>query len=167
MKTLKSMRRQKFAFAISLVLIALITACQTVGDSDSVSVNCNLEAPPAGAGEMAGEGGQMRVYPRSTEMPRHYSGCQTVWGLSKRENVWLFMLQRHYSNGALIELRAIDKGPVDKVCKYKKGSLVDSPKSCPRFENANKPEASLPPGCLEAVAHSMRAEIEPCFQQYK
>ena len=164
---LESMRRQEFAFAISLVLITLITACQTVGDSDSASVNCNLETPPAGAGEMGGEGGQMRIYPRSTEMPRHYSGCQTVWGLSKRENVWQFMLQRHYSNGALTELRAIDKGPVDKICKYKKRALVDGPASCPHFENANKPEASLPPGCLEALIDSRQAEIEACFQQYK
>jgi len=165
--TLRWVRKHGFAFAISLLLDALLTACHTVGESDSARLNCSLETPPASSGEMSAEGGQMRIYPRSTEMAKHYSGCQTVWGLDRSKSVWIFMGERHYLDGSVTELRVIDLGPGEKTCRYNKGALVDGPASCPTFEIINKREASLPPGCLETLAHSTQGAREPCLQQYK
>jgi len=159
-------RKQGFAVATLLLLNALLTACHTVGESGGARLNCDLQIPPASSGEMSAEGGQMRIYPRSTEMPKRYSGCQTVWAVNESKNEAIFMLQTHYLDGSVTELRAIDRGPADKICKYSKGALVDGPASCPTFAIANKREASLPPGCLNTIAHSTKAGIEPCFEQY-
>jgi len=167
METLTPVRKQKFAVAISILLTGLLAACRTVGDSGSGRLNCGLEAPPATSGEMSSEGGEMRVFPRATAMSKRYSGCQTVWGVNKSNNVARFMLERHYVDGSVTELRVVDSGPEDKICKYNKATLVAGPSSCPTFALANKREASLPPGCLNTLANSKVGPNEPCFQQYK
>jgi len=108
----------------------------------------------------------MRIYPRSTEMPPHYSGCQTVWAEDRSRSAWISMVQTHYLDGSVTELRTIDSFG-EKTCRYTHGTRVDGPRPCPTFETANRREASLPPGCLETLAHSSQNENEPCFRQYQ
>jgi len=160
------MRIQGFAFAFSLILNGSLTACHTIGDNGSATLNCNFETPPENSGEMSSHGGQMRIYPRSIEMSKHYSGCQTAWDVSNPKKASI-LVQTHYINGMVTELRAVDRDPGGKICRYNKRALVDGPQTCPTFETANKREASLPPGCLNTVAHSAETEDVPCLHEYK
>lgn len=155
-----------FVFTISLLLQGLLTACHTAGEPDAASLNCHLETPPADSGEMAGEGGQLRIYPRSTEMPPHYSGCQTAWAEDRSTHAWIVMVQTHYLKGSVTELRTIDSLG-EKLCRYNHGTRVEGPRRCPSFKTANGREASLPPGCLETLAHSAQDENVPCLLQYQ
>ena len=167
MDILISVKKHGFAIAISLVVNALLTACQAVGEGDSASLNCSLEVPPASSGEMSAEGVQMRIYPRSTEMPRRYSGCQTVWEVGGSKNVAIVMGQRRYLHGLVTEMHVNDYGAGEKTCRYNKGALVGGPSSCPKFEVANKREKSLPPGCVKTLTSSTQQLQEPCLQQYQ
>lgn len=167
MDILRSVKEHGFAIATALVVNALLTACQAVGEAHSASLNCSLEAPPASSGEMSGEGATMRIYPRSTEMSRRYSGCQTVWGLGGSKSATFVIVERHYVDGSVTELHVNDYGAGEKTCRYNKGALIGGPGSCPNFEVANKREKSLPPGCVKTLISSTQRMQEPCLQQYQ
>jgi len=129
------------------------------------SLNCSLDNPPSRSGEMASEGIESRIFPRTKAMGRHYSGCQSVWFLDTAPRRALLQLRLVFENGEIVRLTvySLETKEIQSECRYRAHKLVSGDSSCLDFPDANQPIESLPPGCLEKMYRSSRGSDEPCF----
>lgn len=144
--------------------MGLLVACQAGG-----TATCGLAVPPVGSGEMASHGLEMRIFPRASRMPSHFTGCQTVWGYDPGSNVARKLTETRYSSGAVSEWTDFlpEGSSAPLVCRYANGRLTDTETRCPAFEIANSREQSLPAGCLAKLKSSTLGSDEPCFSELK
>jgi hypothetical protein len=111
--------------------------------------NCDLKEPPESAGELVG-GSKLddmvwfQVYPRTSAIGDHYTGCQVLWTWThaKPQKMLGFVL---FKNG-----KAIDVWPQDKYQPWCRRGEDGRKTGCTLF--ANMVAASFPAGCYERAA---------------
>jgi hypothetical protein len=157
---------------ITMLIIAIPVRCNSAPDKrqPSASMHCSIDSPPATAGEMAAEGVRVKVFPRNIDMPRDYSGCQSIWDYDKRDDHWQKMSETRFLDGAVterIEFPLVGAPPEAETytCHYAAGRLIERSGHCPSFAQANARERSLPAGCLSKLEGSALGSREPCVQE--
>lgn len=170
----------------SLLMALLFATCPAFAADDGRprGTNCDLEKPPAGAGESFNHGVTLYVYPRAGDLPTTYSGCQTMW--APKGNQWGIVVMSEYIDGDPVRLWAPEGIPPSAAaCRYRKGQVVaGNPETCPipmsltlvsvapgcveKFK-AMKGRSTFPPGCefdipaqqLEQLRNDPRAKAPP------
>ncbi len=133
------------------LLIVLFSPIAVASASDRpVGLNCNLVGPPANAGEDENHRITYKIYPRIADMPKNYSGCQTLWG--PRGDKWFPVSVVAIEHGYGVRVW-VAGDPVRNACRYKHGKLVlGSERDCPSPEFLVM--ASVPAGCMQHVVDS-------------
>jgi len=148
------------------LIVESILGCHSVNDRDElpVGMNCRLSEAPASSGEMASHGIEMRIFPRTKDMPANYSGCQTIWAYD--HGSFVKTTQTSFVDGSAIELIdfTAEHSERPRVCRYTNGHAIGTNSACPTFDTANTRESSLPRGCLERLKTSELESNEPCFK---
>lgn len=136
-----------YKYLASLVVLFSISLPSFAADDHPSGTNCELQSPPATAGEEMSHGATFKIFPRARDINASYTGCQFMWATMQGQVV-------------LVSVSAIEKGyvtrlwsPSSKVndpaeCRYKEGKLVrGSERSCPapKFLLIK----SMPAGCVE------------------
>lgn len=141
---------------ISIVLLGL-SATSAQGETIPLSAPaCSLATAPEDAGDALGSSGSpMKVFPRATNIPKSYTGCQKVWLLLRGE--WISFSTRYFENGTVkMFYGPLLKGHDQWRCMFDRGVLVPSnaKRVCPSFGEANSRVVSTPPGCLAELQSS-------------
>jgi hypothetical protein len=138
---------------IALVLASSATAQQFSGE------NCRLNAPPPDSGEIFFDIGKVsaagRVYPRLSQIPSRYTGCQVTWvsinGGSPIRSLTLFAQGRVVSVDPVpdgIPLCNAGEKVVDTGCTSRKTAVpVSYPPGCAARTVESK---AVPRDCTEA-----------------
>jgi hypothetical protein len=129
-------------------LLSMILLAPHAGFAAALPVaNCALAAPPASAGVDRYMGALLKVYPRSPDIGRAYTGCQTLWLQSG--DGWETLTVLHYAGGrvARIENPAVPHDPVEE-CLVNRGVVVNGdPELCAQLDDMRL--ESLPAACLD------------------
>lgn len=107
--------------------------------------NCSLAEPPRDAGEDFTHTATEKIYPRLKDMPKDYTGCQSVW--LESAGGWTRMSTTFFRNGEPVIFEGF---AVPRVCLYENKRLREGPPdSCPSPRVlANE---SMPSGCLARI----------------
>lgn len=135
---------------LSLVIAFAVLEATAVASPDT---NCAITSPPKRSGESFDHAAMLRIFPRASEIPRNYTGCQSTWVVSGeisflRGRVWL-------ENGTPVRFVApptVENNGVE--CRYLRGKLVSvtgggSADRCARPDSVVQP--SMPSGCIEQI----------------
>jgi hypothetical protein len=127
--------------------------------------NCRLSAPPANSGEIFLEVGKVtvagRVYPRLSQIPGNYTGCQVLWasinGGRVARSVTLFEAGRVVSVNPLpdgIPLCEADEKVAETGCTSRKTAVpVSYPAGCAARVVESK---AIPRDCIDALQAEFR-----------
>ena len=131
------------------------TFALAAGSGHPTSLNCNLAAPPASAGEEMNHGITLRIYPRARDIDAKYSGCQTMWMPNGKQ--WTVVSRVAIELGDPIRIWSPQEtDPTRMGCVYKNGKVVKG-----NAENCAAPEfliyKSLAPGCVEKIRKAVAA----------
>jgi hypothetical protein len=150
-----------------ILLLGLVLA----NSSGSLSIptdapNCSLQSPPSDAGDVLGEEpeGDMKVFPRRTDFPRRYTGCQTSW--YKTEAGWqqasIIYLER--GKPVLFFLHAMfSVTDQDVRCRYNGKRVVSGNEGdCPDWSELILP--SMLAGCARRVRESEEV-VQQCREE--
>jgi hypothetical protein len=126
--------------AANRISLSLVFFVQFAAASDGPS-SCELVEPPMGAGELSMSVGgtkiEARVYPRLSDIPKNYTGCQLLWsninGRSYRTTIRL-------NNG---RVESTDPPPDVPLCARGERSSVSG---C--YPRKQALQASFPAGCI-------------------
>jgi len=157
-------------FAVTLFCALLLSGCQSPQTRETAKEfgSCTLSQPPAEAGEMGSHGFEMRVYPRAKTIQSDFTGCQTIWWLAKSGRMQITSRAR-FERGSVVELTEFDDATGEKstsTCRYAYGELELGGSGCRKFESANHPAESFPPGCLEKIRSSEGRGPQPCADDF-
>ena len=144
--------------AALLITIAVARAQETI---PTAGPNCEQASPPARSGlVVAGHSGFFKVFPRKSDMPRDYTGCQTVWSLEFDDRGETFTHRRdvlfYFERGVLVLLRNEQTGV---TCPFE-GPSATTPAECRDINNMDRndfPISSLAAGCLEEILATQKA----------
>ena len=147
---------------INSLLIASFMACALfvlAAEERPTGRNCELNSPPATAGEEINHGVTLKIFPRARDIAKNYTGCQTLWMPVKLK--W-----------ALVSMVVIVRGDPERVwsphetdpqrgfCRYKYGRVVKGdPNQCPSPEFLIM--KSLAPGCVAKITKSRGTVFPP------
>jgi hypothetical protein len=143
------MRLCSFAILpLALLTLASSSCAYALGGS-----NCDVAAPPEQAGENSVHGIFLKVYPRRTELPPNYTGCQSAW--LKYPEGWQLTFRLTLHEGKVVELWS-----PEFICNYRNDKLVPG-RSAECDQAAPVPLLSLPPGCItkEGVSTLARCSV--------
>jgi len=128
----------------TLVLASSATAEELKGD------NCQLSVPPQGSGELFSSVGKVsvagRVFPRLSELPNRYSGCQVAWVSINGGSITRSVTK--FADGRVVAIDPVPDGiplcqPGEKVadtgCTSRKTAVL----------------VSYPPGCAARTVETM------------
>ena len=149
------MRRAIMGLAALLIAIAPARAQDAIPAN---AQNCNLASPPDGSGVVvAGMRGKVfDVFPRKTDMPRDYTGCQVVWSIAFDPSGTQVLAFRRtvvfYFERGLLVLAHTE--PQEQTCRYRDGTSVLHPADCPAHDETHPdvPLSSAPAACLDDIA---------------
>lgn len=167
------LKARSFILGINLKVASALICALIVGGCQSPSVrepaSCLMKEPPETAGEMGSHGFEMRIYPRATDMKRNFTGCQTIWWLAKSGRMQI-TFKAHFEEGVITSFTGFDDATGENEvmnCRYARRTLVSGETSCPSFKQANRPEGSLPPGCIEkARSADQLGKIDACLGDF-
>jgi hypothetical protein len=140
-----SMRARTLMLALTFATNAGLAAAQ----GRPVGPNCNLAAPPAGAGESFSHGLTLYVFPRARNLGPTYTGCQSM--MARYGDKWKTLMVSEFVGGDPIRLWAPEgMDPETMKCRYERGQVVrGNAQKCPI------PLAlvfwSFAPGCVEKL----------------
>ena len=153
------MRSMLTGAAALLMTIAVARTQETI---PTAGPNCDQALPPTRSGLLvAMHAGLLKVYPRKSDMPRDYTGCQTVWSLQFDDRGERFTYQRdalfYFERGVLV---LIDTNH-GVTCRYESPSAT-TPAECHHLKDADRkdtdfPISSLAAGCLEEIVATQKA----------
>ncbi|MDY0743512.1 hypothetical protein SNE35_03305 [Paucibacter sp. R3-3] len=110
------------SLALPLLIAAGCASNQAV--SRPLGLNCSQTKPPQEAGEAAGHGVFLQVFPRSGSIDPEYTGCQAVFLTTKGEPVTLGWLVE-VVEGDPVRMWSEDPSLRDLLgCRFRKGKLV-------------------------------------------
>ena len=141
----------------ALLLLLTATVVRAQDAIPATGQNCNITSPPTESGvAVAMHAGIFKVFPRKSDMPRDYTGCQTIWSVQfdnlgrQQEITFQRALRFYFRGGALILAHDEQRG---LTCRYQDGTSAAQLANCPLLdsEHSNIPAASAPPGCLEEL----------------
>lgn len=140
----------------ALIAATLLIFTSSVASAGELTIpaqgyNCNLSAPPATSGENGLHGLILKIYPRKSDMPASYSGCQTTW--LEQGTQWKKIFVSYFEGGTLKMFWSYDdQSPNGILCSYHEGQLAPgAPSSCLEYERVKSPSGSFPPGCMQAM----------------
>ena len=135
-----------------LMTIAVARAQETI---PAAAPNCDQSSPPARSGlVLVGHSGRFKVFPRKSDMPRDYTGCQTIWALKFDDRSETYTYRRdvlfYFDRGVLVLVR---NEPTGLTCRYESPSATTSAE-CRDINDTDRndfPISSLAAGCLEEI----------------
>jgi hypothetical protein len=113
--------------AVLLALWPLPVYAQSVQEIIAAAEpNCALESPPVAAGIAATPGGFVMVYPRNEALPKHYTGCKTLWLVDGER--FPRMATLYFKGGVLLTAAAHNvrdaSGRLDAACAFPEGKSL-------------------------------------------
>jgi hypothetical protein len=139
-------------FFASMVFASLLHA----KEPRPAGMNCDLSAPPPGAGEEIRAGGKLLVYPRARDIVVTYSGCQAIWSAAGGDWQLVSLVLVEIGNPVRVWSAAPGEQPGER-CKYNVGKLVaGDPQQC--LAPGLLLMKSLPPGCVQKVQASLASK---------
>jgi len=117
------------------------------GETRPAGANCNLIQPPSDSGEEGGHGFVLLVFPRTGNIGRKYTGCQSVFVKDAKQEVRLAWVVE-VSRGDPIRMWSADE-EMKRVltCRYKNRKLQSGgSSSCPDPSSLLLP--TQPSGCF-------------------
>ena len=154
------MRRRLIVATVLLMASPLARAQESI---PSASPNCDLTSPPAQSGLVpVMHTGFFKVFPRRSDMPRDYTGCQAVWSVQSELHRGQPITYRketlfYFERGVLVVAR---HEPTGRTCLCRDGTSTTNAAECRVPEGADVgaaiPFSSAPPGCLEEVVASQK-----------
>jgi len=111
--------------------------------------NCNLAKPPLKPGEESNHGILMLISPRISDIPKNYTGCQTVWITPNKKIVKMSVVE--FSNGEVTKYTTFkdEAGGILFSCFYSENKLVKATGNCEDELPMNIPTSSKPAGCID------------------
>lgn len=148
--------------ALGVAVLLVYAASAHANDGRPTGTNCDLAAPPAGAGEEIAHGMLLKVHPRARDIGTGYSGCQGMW-MPQRDG-WTVVTLTYIENGAPVRYwTPTASDPEHRNCRYAEGKLVAG-----RGETCRDPVGlifkSLAPGCAERSQKAGRL-LEDCVYE--
>jgi hypothetical protein len=151
-------------FAVVKVSLAMLLSCvagAALAAQPFEGPNCDLVEPPAEAGDVIAPDGSPvplsgRVFPRLTDIPANYTGCQVLWSV----------INNGPRNRALIALRdgrveAVRPSPPVPLCAP--GEKTIDTGCSPRQLGLL---VSFPAGCARRAAEARRIPVD-CMQAFQ
>ena len=140
------------------VAVLLGFPCEAVAEPPFNAANCQLASPPALAGDDIIFGRFARVYPRLKDLPRRYTGCQTVW--VQGSDGWDIRSMTSFEHGEAVAFWV--PPPDEKLCRYRKGKIVSpSGRRCP--DHSLLAAKSVAPGCIQKAM--TRSDTTGCIYE--
>src|SRR5688572_28062558 len=135
---------------LALLLLLLYGSVLSADDDRPTGRNCDLAVPPKNAGEETNHGIILRIYPRARDMPKNYTGCQTLW--MPHGTKWQTISVVKIEGGSAVRIWSPDEVNLpDRACRYLKGNIVrGDPNNCPSPDSLIM--KSLPSGCVGRIA---------------
>lgn len=155
MAFLSLLGRMVLLFEFTLCMSPTIVSAEEPKADPFSGPNCNVQTPPAQAGEVWNDDWAMVIYPRASDMPINYTGCQVAW-------------TKHVSGERQRYVTAIVNGRVEGVAPPPPFFPV-----CEDDENANKGNcrprylylwASMPHGCAKRARDDAGRVPKDCTQ---
>lgn len=139
--------------------VLLVSSQVLAAEARPVGANCSASQPPMGAGEEGGHGFVLKVFPRTGDIGKQYSGCQVVFGMGRDGAVrlaWIIEIKR----GDPVRMWSPDKDMKDlSACRYKNRQLLrGDPDVCPRGESLLVP--TQPAGCFSDSPEAERCHYD-------
>ena len=136
-------------YLILAPLFLIFSSAFPAESSRPTGENCGLVGPPASAGEEMNHGVTLRIYPRTKEISKQYSGCQIMWMPSGEKWIVVSMVAIDAGDPVRVWSPAIPS-PVDTECRFNKGQVVKGDSNhCPQANHLIL--KSFAPGCVEKV----------------
>jgi hypothetical protein len=148
-KERRPVRRAMIGSAALLMTIAGAPAQETI---PTTGLNCSIASPPSESGlAVAGHAGFFKVFPRKSNMPRDYTGCQIVWSVESDDlrggqEVTYKRAAIFYFQRGLLALAHDEQAGL--TCRYQGGKPTVQDGSC---DTRDIPISSAPAGCLEEM----------------
>ena len=142
------------ALASSFVLFFVLTAAGAAGNDRPTGTNCDLEAPPASAGEEINHGLVLRIYPRAKDIDANYTGCQVLFHPDGGK--WVVVTLTEVIAGDPVRIWSTEADEMT-ACRFKSGRVVaGDPHKCPmpRFLLLR----SLAPGCVAQIRKAVETQ---------
>jgi hypothetical protein len=135
-----------------ILLAFLATAARAADAGRPIGPNCNLPTPPKDAGEEFEHGVTLKIYPRIAQMPKNYTGCQTMWAPGAQN--WQIESVVAIERGYAVRLWSPDESDrAALACRYQEGKVVSgNAEQCPVPESLIL--RSVPPGCMEQIVQA-------------
>lgn len=120
--------------------LALMSSSALCANDEPQGLNCSMIEPPAQAGETYFIGILANVFPRKSEIPASYTGCQTMWIWD--DNRYIFDHKIVFKNGKALGLWSLETN-------FQSFDGCEKSKECEIFNTL--PYSSYPKNCLKPL----------------
>ena len=132
------------------IVAGLVLCSASCIAQELTGANCELQVPPASAGESESHGALLKIFPRGSDIGPQYSGCQSMW--VEGADGWSLVARTELVGGDPVRIVVPDGSYAS--CEYRQGRLVSGVEAeCAdaRFLLVR----SLPAGCIAKLRDSV------------